>query len=92
MIDAGPKGNLARYINHSCDPNCQTEPWIVNSDKRIGIFAIRDIMPDQELTFNYQLEQCGDAKESLFNHRALYFCVRNLHGVSITYRLIDYNL
>ena len=27
MIDAGPKGNLARFMNHSCDPNCITEKW-----------------------------------------------------------------
>lgn len=62
MIDAGPRGNMARFINHSCDPNCDTEPWIVNCDKRIGIFANRDIAIDEEFTFNYQLEQFGDAK------------------------------
>lgn len=41
---------------------CNTEPWIVNWDKRIGIFANRDISADEEFTFNYQLEQFGDAK------------------------------
>lgn len=43
VIDAGPKGNLARFMNHSCDPNCQTQKWIVNSVKRIGVFALKDI-------------------------------------------------
>jgi len=41
---------------------CNTEPWIVNWDKRIGIFANRDISADEEFTFNYQFEQFGDAK------------------------------
>ena len=62
MIDAGPRGNWARFINHSCDPNCATEPWIVNGDKRIGIFALRDIAKGEELTFNYQLKQHGSQK------------------------------
>ena len=62
MIDAGPRGNLARFINHSCDPNCFTEPWMVNQDVRVGIFAKVDIQPGEELTFNYQLEQHGEAK------------------------------
>lgn len=43
LIDAGPKGNLARFINHSCDPNCETQKWIVNGNTRIGIFAVKDI-------------------------------------------------
>lgn len=45
MIDAGPSGNVARFINHSCDPNCQMIKWSVNGDARIGIFAIRNILP-----------------------------------------------
>ena len=62
MIDAGPRGNIARFINHSCNPNCSTEPWIVNGDRRVGIFSSRDIHPKEELTFNYQLEQHGTEK------------------------------
>lgn len=45
MIDAGPKGNVSRFINHSCDPNCFTRKWSVIDDVRIGIFAIRNILP-----------------------------------------------
>ncbi|QQP48669.1 Uncharacterized protein FKW44_009049 [Caligus rogercresseyi] len=36
MIDAGPKGNIARFMNHSCDPNCETQKWTVNGDTRRG--------------------------------------------------------
>lgn len=43
IIDAGPKGNLARFMNHSCDPNCETQKWQVNSLNRVGLFAIKDI-------------------------------------------------
>lgn len=38
-IDAGPKGNDARFINHSCEPNCSPQKWTVNGIRRIGLFA-----------------------------------------------------
>ena len=63
MIDAGPKGNLARFMNHSCDPNCVTQKWIFNGDTRVGLFALKDIDPGSELTFNYQLETIGEDKK-----------------------------
>lgn len=42
-IDAGPKGNIARFMNHSCEPNCETQKWMVNGQTRVGLFAITDI-------------------------------------------------
>ncbi len=53
MIDPTYKGNLARFINHSCDPNCITVKWNVLGEVCIGIFANRDIMEDEEFTFDY---------------------------------------
>ncbi|XP_037945605.1 probable histone-lysine N-methyltransferase Mes-4 [Teleopsis dalmanni] len=53
IIDAGPKGNLARFINHSCQPNCEAQKWSINGITRIGLFALVDILPKTELTFNY---------------------------------------
>ena len=63
MIDAGPKGNNARFVNHSCDPNCMTQKWTVNGDTRVGLFALEDIKGGTELTFNYQFEAMGDVKK-----------------------------
>jgi SET domain-containing protein len=45
-------GNEARWINHSCDPNCETE----EEDDRIFIDALRDIQPGEELFYDYALE------------------------------------
>merc|ERR1711881_800111 len=59
IIDAYPKANNARYMNHSCDPNCETQKWTVNGDMRIGLFAVRDIPVNEELCFNYNLDCMG---------------------------------
>nr|DAD39798.1 TPA_asm: hypothetical protein HUJ06_014121 [Nelumbo nucifera] len=53
VIDACAKGNLGRFINHSCDPNCRTEKWMVNGEVCIGLFALRDIKKGEEITFDY---------------------------------------
>ncbi|XP_051514095.1 histone-lysine N-methyltransferase NSD2-like isoform X1 [Myxocyprinus asiaticus] len=62
IIDAGPKGNQARFMNHSCQPNCETQKWTVNGDTRVGLFALEDIPTGVELTFNYNLECLGNGK------------------------------
>jgi uncharacterized protein len=49
VIDAAVNGNDARFINHSCDPNCDA---IVEGD-RIWIETIRDIAPGEELAYDY---------------------------------------
>lgn len=51
VIDGGVRGNAARWINHSCDPNCETE----DDGGRIFIKALRDIAPGEELFFDYRL-------------------------------------
>ncbi|KAM3940744.1 histone-lysine N-methyltransferase NSD2 [Leptodactylus fuscus] len=62
IIDAGPKGNFSRFMNHSCHPNCETQKWTVNGDTRVGLFAVRDIPAGEELTFNYNLDCLGNEK------------------------------
>ena len=51
-IDAGIGGNDARFINHSCDPNCEA----VLSDSTIWIRASKNIQPGVELTYDYSLQ------------------------------------
>ncbi|XP_031428465.1 histone-lysine N-methyltransferase, H3 lysine-36 specific isoform X3 [Clupea harengus] len=62
LIDAGPKGNEARFMNHCCQPNCETQKWTVNGDTRVGLFALKDVTAGTELTFNYNLECLGNGK------------------------------
>lgn len=49
VIDAAVNGNEARFINHSCDPNCDA----VVEDSRIWIDTIRDVLPGEELAYDY---------------------------------------
>ncbi|XP_040270696.1 histone-lysine N-methyltransferase NSD3 isoform X3 [Bufo bufo] len=62
IIDAGPKGNYSRFMNHSCNPNCETQKWTVNGDIRVGLFALCDIPQGAELTFNYNLDCLGNGR------------------------------
>jgi hypothetical protein len=56
VIDAGVNGNEARYINHGCDPNCES----TTVNKRIFIAAIRTIQPGEELSYDYQIQRDSD--------------------------------
>ncbi|HEV3397452.1 MAG TPA: SET domain-containing protein [Xanthobacteraceae bacterium] len=51
-IDGAVKSNAARYINHSCAPNCRAE----NTGRRIYVVSRRRIEPGEELTYNYGKE------------------------------------
>lgn len=41
---------------HSCNPNCYTEVWLVNNQKRVGVFAKQDIEEGIELTYDYHFQ------------------------------------
>lgn len=55
LVDAKFKSNLSRFINSSCEPNCETQKWTDTStgQTHVGIFAIQDIPAGTELTYNY---------------------------------------
>jgi len=67
VIDATDGGNDARFINHSCNPNCET----VIEQSRVFVEATRNIKPGDELGYDYQLTwDSTDEPEDL----ALYAC------------------
>jgi uncharacterized protein len=52
VINPEVDGNDARWINHSCDPNCET----VEEDDRVFIYAMRTIQAGEELLYDYHME------------------------------------
>ncbi|KAM3721489.1 Histone-lysine N-methyltransferase SETD2 [Dirofilaria immitis] len=66
VIDATAKGNVSRFINHSCDPNCESQKWTVDRQLRVGFFAIKPITLGEEIVFDYQLERYGRKAQRCF--------------------------
>jgi SET domain-containing protein len=56
VVDGKRGGNESRYINHSCDPNCEA----IIEDDHIYIYAKKNIQPGTELTYDYQYERRPD--------------------------------
>lgn len=59
FIDATKKGNLGRFCNHSCNPNCYVDKWVVGDKVRMGIFTIRAVRAGEELVFDYNVDRYG---------------------------------
>ncbi|CAG9857685.1 unnamed protein product [Phyllotreta striolata] len=59
VIDGHRMGSDGRFVNHSCDPNCEMQKWSVNGQFRMALFSLRDIDDGEELTYDYNF--------SLFN-------------------------
>lgn len=56
VIDATFKGNQSRFINHSCEPNCETQIEMIEGTPRIVIFAKHALRQGEELTYDYHFE------------------------------------
>jgi uncharacterized protein len=67
IIDAAVGGNEARFINHSCDPNCEA----IIEGKHIYIYARRNIQPGVELAYDYKYEREDGFKKG---DEAFYIC------------------
>ena len=59
VVDSQGKGNLTRFINHSCDPNCLMINRNVMGESQIWIQTLKEIKQDEELTFDYKWKR-GD--------------------------------
>jgi hypothetical protein len=59
VIDGHRKGTIARFANHSCDPNCKIEKWKVDGEYRFGIVACKNIYAGDELTYDYRFQSFG---------------------------------
>ncbi|RYP06678.1 hypothetical protein DL764_003024 [Monosporascus ibericus] len=57
MIIDATTGSIARFVNHSCEPNCRMIKWIVSGQPRMALFAgDRPIMTGEELTYDYKFD------------------------------------
>ncbi|XP_008430795.1 histone-lysine N-methyltransferase SETD2 isoform X2 [Poecilia reticulata] len=66
IIDATLKGNCSRFMNHSCEPNCETQKWTVNGQLRVGFFTTTAVAVGTELTFDYQFQRYGKEAQKCF--------------------------
>ena len=55
FLDATERGSVTRFINHSCEPNCEAKQVTLGNRKAIVLYAIKDIKPFEELTYDYKL-------------------------------------
>ncbi|KAI8469787.1 MAG: hypothetical protein J3K34DRAFT_385686 [Monoraphidium minutum] len=63
-LDATVRGGLARFINHSCDPNCFTRVYAgPGGTKRIGIFGLRRVEAGEELSYDYKFDFEGEERK-----------------------------
>jgi uncharacterized protein len=64
-IDAAVGGNDARFINHSCEPNCET----VEVNGRVWIESVRPIAAGEELSYDYKYDRSDDDDETFYRCR-----------------------
>ncbi len=69
-IDGADEGNAARFVNHSCEPNCE----IYIFDEIPYLYAMRDIPAEAELTFDYKLQSASSVRISRALSRELFPC------------------
>lgn len=66
FIDATVKGSLARFCNHSCNPNAYVNKWVVAGKLKMGIFANRRIVKGEEITFDYNVDRYGATAQKCY--------------------------
>ncbi|TKA78242.1 hypothetical protein B0A55_04783 [Friedmanniomyces simplex] len=67
LIIDGTKGSMARFINHSCEPNCEVRMVKVNGTPRMGVFAgERGVATGEELTYDYNFDNFGEKQQMCY--------------------------
>ncbi|QIW98325.1 hypothetical protein AMS68_003843 [Peltaster fructicola] len=63
----GTKGSMARFVNHSCEPNCEVRMVKVSGKPRMAIFASDSgVFTGEELTYDYNFDNFGEARQVCF--------------------------
>jgi hypothetical protein len=82
VIDAAVNGGPARYLNHSCEPNCAA----VIEGGRVFIETLRDVAPGDELTYDYAIGREGTADEASRERYACRCGARRCRGTMLSPR------
>ena len=62
VIDAHREGSECRFVNHSCDPNCEMVKWTVDGFSRMALFTKRKIVLGEEITHDYNFDSFNGFK------------------------------
>ena len=79
LLLAAPGDAMDYFVNHSCDPNCET----VEEDDRIFIYAVRNTQPGEELLYDYHMELDEPITESAKKKFACHCGASNCRGTMI---------
>ena len=85
VID-GNRGGDAKFINHSCDPNCEAVQY---DDDTIWIESLKSIPKGQEITYDYHLEVPGKITEAVKKEYACFCGSPNCRGTQIAQSILD---
>ncbi len=83
VIDANVGGNAARWINHSCKPNCMADEIMVDGESRVFIFAKRKLIPGEELFYDYSLNLDGKLTKKVKKEYACYCGSKRCRGTML---------
>lgn len=79
VIDGNNNGNEARFINHSCKPNCEAR----NEKGRIFVYALKKIKKGKELFYDYSLDYEGKITKSILKKYACFCGNKNCRGTQL---------
>ena len=85
VCDATKQGNVARFINASCDPNCYTKIITFDGTKRIVIYAKKDIEAGDELCYDYKFPLEYDETKRILCHCGARECRGYMNWVCQSY-------